>query len=90
MCVLDRQAMNQDMGGYMHPMGRGGGGAGRYNAATFLEKCKSRLKSRDAYQDFLKCINMYTQVRGVPTLVIATAAAVAAAAAVGDGAVPAR
>lgn len=28
---------------------------------TFFEKVKAKLRSRDGYQDFLKCLNLYTQ-----------------------------
>lgn len=28
---------------------------------TFFEKVKAKLRSRDGYQDFLKCLNLYAQ-----------------------------
>lgn len=40
------------------------GGFARTNLAkelTFFEKVKAKLRSREAYQDFLKCLNLYAQ-----------------------------
>lgn len=28
---------------------------------TFFEKVKAKLRSREGYQDFLKCLNLYAQ-----------------------------
>lgn len=40
------------------------GGFARTNLAKelhFFEKVKAKLRSREAYQDFLKCLNLYAQ-----------------------------
>jgi paired amphipathic helix protein Sin3a len=53
-------------------------GRGSRSALTkemqFLEKVKTRLRSRELYSDFLKCLNMYSQdIISRPELVSLTA-----------------
>ncbi|GFR40981.1 hypothetical protein Agub_g1646 [Astrephomene gubernaculifera] len=42
-------------------MGRGSGRPQLAKELAYFERAKSRLRNKDAYNDFLKCLSMYTQ-----------------------------
>eukprot|EP00878_Enallax_costatus_P007439 GHUV01007791.1.p1 GENE.GHUV01007791.1~~GHUV01007791.1.p1 ORF type:complete len:1062 (+),score=409.26 GHUV01007791.1:105-3290(+) len=50
-----------DMGGNDDYMGSGRFGGPLDREMQFFEKVKARLRNRELYQDFLKCLNLYAQ-----------------------------